>query len=352
MKKKILHILNTASYSGAENIAISIINKMSAGYECAYVSLDGSIRNILANHKITFLPVAKITVSEIRRVAKLFNPHLIHAHDYRTSMICAVSGLQIPIISHLHNNSPWIRTYHPYSFLYLLATLKFAKILAVSNSIFSEYVFGGQIVKKSIVVSNSINIDEVLKKAKQVEDHELNYDVIFLGRLAIQKNPLRFIELVKRVIIDYPDLKAALIGDGPLRTQCQERINSLNLAKNIAILGFKSNPYGILAASKVLCITSDWEGYGLVALEALALGIPVVATPVGGLPDIIDAECGLLTADEDQYVAEVKKLLTDRMYWGNKSQKAIAKSQVLNNTESYFENLSKIYRQIILELPI
>jgi glycosyltransferase involved in cell wall biosynthesis len=347
MKKKILHILNTASYSGAENIAISIINNMSAVYECAYVSLDGSIRNILENNKISFIPVNKITVSEIRRVVKLFNPHLIHAHDYRASIICAVSGLQIPIISHLHNNSPWIKTYHPYSFLYLIATLKFSKILAVSNSIFTEYVFGGQFVKKSIVVPNSINIDEVIKKAKQVEDHKFNYDIIFLGRLAIPKNPIRFIEMLKKVIIDYPDLKAAMIGDGPLRTQCQERINSLNLAKNIAILGFKSNPYGILASSKVLCVTSDWEGYGLVTLEALALGIPVVATPVGGLPDIIDEECGLLTSDENQYVTEVKKLLTDSMYWESKSQKAIAKSQVLNNLESYFENLSKIYRQII-----
>ncbi|WP_461206051.1 glycosyltransferase [Clostridium sp. DL1XJH146] len=343
MKTKILHILNTSSFSGAENVAITIINNMNSDYECAYASYDGSIREELDKNNIQFFSLNSMSIFEIRRICRLFKPDVIHAHDYTASIISALSGVKVSIISHLHNNSPWIKTYHPYSFVYLLSALRYKKILGVSDSIFKEYVFGKNIVKKSVVISNPINIQTILEKAKQAKNVNAKYDVVFLGRLATQKNPLRFIELIKKISVEYPRIRVAMIGDGNLKEDCINKISNLDLSYTVDILGFLSNPYGILANSKILCMTSNWEGFGLVAVEALSLGIPVVATPVGGLPGIVDQNCGVLTNDDHLYISEVIKLLENRDYRTQKSKMGIKKAEMLNNIKSYIENLCKIY---------
>ena len=124
-----MHILNTSSYSGAENVAITIINNMNSDYECAYVSMDGLIRSVLDKNGITFLPISKMSIREISRIIAIYKPDIIHAHDFTASVVSSLSTRKIPIISHIHNNSPWIKTYHPYSFAYLVTAMKCKKIL-------------------------------------------------------------------------------------------------------------------------------------------------------------------------------------------------------------------------------
>ena len=82
-----------------------------------------------------------------------------------------------------------------------------------------------------------------------------------------------------------------------------------NLQNVIKIKGFMENPYGILNASKILCMPSVWEGYGLVAVEALALGIPVVSTGVGGLPGIINNSCGKICNITDEFISIIVELI-------------------------------------------
>lgn len=347
MKKKILHILNSSNYSGAENVVIQIIKKISNEYECAYVSKDGSIRKVVENNMIKFLPTKSTTIFEVLRVVKKFKPDIIHAHDYTTSIVCALSGIKTPIISHLHNNSPWIKKHGIYSFKYLISTLRYRRILFVSSSIIDEYVFGKYIINKSIVISNPINVKDIIFRSKQAKDESNNVDIIFLGRLTIQKNPLKFIELIKIVVIDYPNIQVFMIGDGELKDKCLEKIAVLGLSNNIQMLGFMENPYGILSKAKILCMTSDWEGYGLVAVEALSLGIPVVATPVGGIPNIIDDSCGFLTDSDGEYISEINKLLSNNNYREEKSKQAIEKSKKLDNIEEYINRIKNLYREIL-----
>lgn len=72
------------------------------------------------------------------------------------------------------------------------------------------------------------------------------------------------------------------------------RIEELGLVHVIRLYGFQKNPYIYLKQAKVMCMPSKWEGFGLAAVEALALGKPVIAAPVGGLNDIINDNCGKL----------------------------------------------------------
>ena len=92
-------------------------------------------------------------------------------------------------------------------------------------------------------------------------------------------------------------------------------------------------------------MTSKWEGYGLVAVEALALEKPVVATNVGGIPTIIDDSCGKICDDNKSMEDEIIKLLTDEDYYKKKSQKAREKLNKINNPIQYVKKLKKVYEE-------
>lgn len=341
---KIMHVLNTNSYSGAENVAITIINEMKNENEIIYVSLDGPIKEYLKENNINFEPVKKMNIKEIRRIIRKFEPDIIHAHDFTTSVICAFACKNKKIVSHIHNNPLWIKGINIYSIVYLLASLKFKKILLVSNSIIREYIFKKFIVNKSEVIGNPIDIEKIVRLSNLAKDDK-KYDIVFLGRFSEQKNPKKFIELISELKKSI-QIKAVMIGSGLLKKQCEDLIKQYNLSDTIELKEFMKNPYGILKNSKILCMTSDWEGYGLVAIEAMALGKPVVATEVGGIPDIVVPECGITTNDMEKMKKEIKLLLEDDDYYHKKSLKAIERGKEINNIHTYIQNLEHIYRNM------
>src|SRR5699024_8522567 len=138
--------------------------------------------------------------------------------DFTTSVVAALTLTRTPIISHLHHNAPWLQKPNLYSFMYLISSWRFKKILGVSESIFNEYIFSRLIKNKTKVVSNPINIHEVIYKSEK--GTKKYYDIVFLGRLDTPKNPLKFIELINKLVEKIPNLKVAMIGNGKLRDNC------------------------------------------------------------------------------------------------------------------------------------
>ena len=131
---RVLHVLNTNSYSGAENVAITIINHM-PDVESIYLSLNGPISEILNKNNIKYYPVDKLSVKSLKKAIQDINPDVIHAHDYTASILCALCFPKAKLISHIHNNSPWIKKYGIYSWAYLFSSFFY------KNSINFFYIF-------------------------------------------------------------------------------------------------------------------------------------------------------------------------------------------------------------------
>ncbi|MFP3846777.1 glycosyltransferase, partial [Priestia filamentosa] len=126
-------------------------------------------------------------------------------------------------------------------------------------------------------------------------------------------------------------------------------INKLDLNNNVELKGFLSNPYPLLSNSKALCLTSKWEGFGLVAVEAMTLGCPVVCTPVGGLPVLVNESCGSVCEKDEEFIIELKRLIEDKQAWKEKAQGAIKQAYCLENIDVYKQQLDNIYKNIIGE---
>ena len=94
-----------------------------------------------------------------------------------------------------------------------------------------------------------------------------------------------------------------------------------------------------------MVITSLWEGFGLVAFEALSLGLPVVCSNVGGLPSIVDDACGKLCNTEEDFLFEINRLIREQDYYLSKRHNAIKRSETLNNEHIYYDKLQEIYEK-------
>ena len=136
---KVLHVLASNKYSGAENVVCQIIELFKGEIDMAYCSPNGGIANTLSERNICFKPIIKLNKKEIKRVVQEYQPDIIHAHDFRASLIVSQAVKNVKVISHLHNNPPWLKKYGLKSILYATTCKKYLQIMTVSESVFNEF---------------------------------------------------------------------------------------------------------------------------------------------------------------------------------------------------------------------
>ena len=335
---KILHFLVTNELSGAENVVMDILNGLKSDNEVYYVSPEGPIRSAVEENGINYIPCNTESISEIRRVYKEIKPDIVHACDPRMSFKCALSG--IPFIAHLHSNCGWMKKICPNSAALLFTAMRSKAVIAVSDSIAKEYVFNKAIKKKLFVLENTVGREKVMKASREPFDGK--FDLIYVGRLSKEKEPIKFLETVKKVSAVLSGVSAAVVGDGEMRGEAERYIKQ-NALDNVTLFGFDRNPYKYIANSKINIVPSSVEGFGLVAVESMVLSKPVIAFPVGGLSTVVTDECGALCADTDGMASEAVRLLTDEKYYEEKSEGAIRNSYRFTDFEKYIGRIKEIY---------
>ena len=346
---KILHILNTGSFSGAENVATQIIQGMKNQYDCesVYCSLDGDIREALALRNIAFYPIDVLSCSEVHRVIKAYQPDVIHAHDMRASFVASLVCGKIPLISHIHNNAPDSRCLSVKTFAYLLPAAKAKHIFFVSNSSCKCFRFKRYFDKKISVLHNYIKVDAVQEKMN-ADKASYDYDVIFLGRLAPEKNPQRLIQIISIACRKKKNLKVAIVGSGSLDEEIKRLAAEKGVTDNITFFGFVQNPMKILHDSKLMIFVSLWEGTPMSGLEAMALGIPIVSTPTDGLCEIIsDGVTGYISDCDDILAEKVLAIAEDPILRDRLSKNTM---ELLPQINSESNNLKAIRSQYLLAL--
>ncbi len=336
------------TYNGAENVVcqISDLFKSEKNIEIVYCSPDGPIRTALSEHGVRFAPLKKLSVKELKRVILEVKPSIIHAHDMRANFYSFLSAKRIPIVSHIHNNNYDSRGLSLKSILFYIAAKKSKHIFWVSKTSFNGFYFNNLLKDKSEILYNVININTLRQKVSQ-DSNQYNYDFVYLGRLTYQKNPQRLVKLMEQVVMKNPKIKFAILGQGELEKEIIDYINRHNLLSNIHFLGYRSNPYKILQCAKALIMTSRWEGLPMCALEAFALGVPVVSTPADGLKELItNCQDGFLSDVDERLVEQLLKLYNDANFRLKLSKGAITKITKIMNLGKYKDSIKDLYYKI------
>lgn len=341
---KVMHVLNSRIYSGAEKVVCQIIKSFRDDVEMVYCSPDSEIvRQMLSEQDVTFFPMETMSTGELKRVIAKVKPDLIHAHDMRASFFSALCCGKIPLVSHIHNNAYDARGLSPKTVAYLLAGFKAKHILWVSNSSYEGYTFHKLFARKSSVLYNIIDTDQIFEKLA-ADDNAYAYDMIYVGRLTFQKDPQRLMRLCARLKESKPDLKVAIVGTGELEEEVKALCEELRIQDNVQFLGFQSNPIKMVHDSKAMILTSRWEGTPMCALEAMALGTPVVSTPSDGMTDLLDDGInGYLTNDDAVMAEKLLRIMNDpqhRTFLGENAKKKFAE---INDAPKYKQAIYDCY---------
>jgi glycosyltransferase involved in cell wall biosynthesis len=238
--------------------------------------------------------------------------------------------------------------------IFLLISQKLSQTLASESWFLSEYLMKKYKTKNSVLVRFSSISEKDVSIYKTLNNKKIV--LIFVGRFAEEKNPHLPILITAKLKEKGYDIFLNLVGDGPLKNKIKKLIQDFRLNDNIRIWGWLRNReeiFEILRNSDILLFTSkQGEGLGLVILEAMSQGLPVIATKCGGPEEIITDEVnGYLvecSTDEDivnRFVEKVEFLIKNpEIYEG------ISKNNVEKAKEWTMEKFSKIQREKILSL--
>ena len=304
---KVMHLMSTSVFSGAENVACQIINgfKDNNMYEkMIYVSEIGTNEKILKDKNVLYYKLDKFNYKFIKKAVKELKPDIIHAHDIKSSIIASFFSKKCIVISHVHANHENMRKLCLKTILFNAIYPKLNKIIWVSQSALDNYYFKNNVKKKSVVLYNAINNLELEKKVKEDLNKYKNYDLIYMGRLTYQKDPLRLVSIIKKITYNLNNISVAIVGTGEMYNEVKQYIEDNNLKENVDLYGFVNNPYKILNSSKIMIMTSRYEGTPMCALEALALGKPIISTPTDGMVDIIENDVNGYICEKDSDIVE------------------------------------------------
>ena len=142
---------------------------------------------------------------------------------------------------------------------------------------------------KLIVINNGINLNKI-KEAQKYNRQEFGYSntdflLVMVAAFRTEKDHETLIRTVRELP---PQYKLLLVGDGDRRTIIEEFVKNLNMADRVEFLGIRLDVFSILKMCDVAVLSSHWEGFGLAAVEAMAAGVPVIASDVKGLSEVVE----------------------------------------------------------------
>lgn len=339
---KVLHLLSSNKYSGAENVVCQIIKMFGNDAEMVYCSPDGDIRKTLNDKNIKFIPLKELSKKELKKAVKDFNPDIIHAHDLKACLF-ASKIKNVKLIAHMHVNHPKMKKFSLRSIIALNVLKKFNHIYWVSNSSYRDFIFKDKIRKTSEVLSNIISLKDLNDKVTSAKD-EQGYDIVYCGRITEQKDPLRIVDIAKLVSQKLPDVTFGVIGDGDKLEETKKYAMDNGMDKTISFLGFKSHPFSIIKNSKLMILTSKFEGTPMTALESLSLGTPIISTKTDGMVDLLNDEIGILYDTNEEASNLIVDFLENEAKIEKMSKSAIEFSKNYNDVEKYKSILESNYR--------
>ena len=233
-------------------------------------------------------------LGELRKSLKSFSPHIIHCHSSKAGVLGRVASL------HLFPRP--IRVYSPHAIAaplgskYLHIERLFSRVtdrfVAVSDSEREQIVSLGLAPSSSVdVVYPAIDF-EYFKPMSTAEAREVigfgeEPIVVSIGRLTKQKSPQSFVEIIKRLAERHPTVKGIWVGSGEDEQKFRASIVSAGLSNCISVVPWVHDVRVYIAAADVVLSTSEFESFGYVSAEAIAMQRPVVASNVTGTCDIM-----------------------------------------------------------------
>jgi glycosyltransferase involved in cell wall biosynthesis len=361
------HLLNLCRYLERSSIK-TVVCTLSANEEGLETTFLAESISLWRFPMTSLLDLARPRIiRSLRRIIRSFRPHVIHAHLYHAEVIAALGSLfaAAPLVVTRHSTG--LEFEGGRRLLSRFAGRRVDTIVAVSSAAAAEAVATGHPESRVVVVPNGVDTG----RFRPPEEHERGERRrLFLRRLfpdvdpsscllvgsagglkSVKNFPL-FIRMAARIVEgrqpDDPPVRFVVLGEGSERDALERHAAHLGATSFLAMPGHCESPEEMYGLFDIFVLTSFREGVPMVLLEAMASGVPCIASDVGGVYDVIgDAGMSVASGDEDGFVNAVEELIADRERRGELARRARVRVLEHYDIEIWGDRMLRVYKETV-----
>jgi glycosyltransferase involved in cell wall biosynthesis len=373
---RVCHIAHGDLWAGAEVQLTALLEALAHDptWELSAIVLNGGrlaheIQKIgipvtvLSEKRYNSLALFVRIVTQLRRQ----RPTILHTHKYKDNILgaCAAAAVSIPAVVRVVHGMPepfsgitYVKM-KVYEFVdHLITTAKVSKLIAVSSNIETTLrkLYGAC---KVVKIHNGINIEKVRvsQDRERVRDGlgsgPNDYAIGTVGRLTPVKGHELLLRAVASLMNKIPNITVVIVGDGPLMPELKQLAHELGMEKKVVFVGQRYDVYDLVNSMDVFALPSIHEGIPMGLLEAMALRRAVVASRVGGIPEVIDHGVnGLLVAPGNvtQLAQGLEQIITDRTLAIQLGQAGAARIEAEFSATVMAERTGRLYASLVSQV--
>ncbi len=330
--KKILHIVEDLQIGGLEKILASIVLSLDPSKYDPQVwclTMGGQVADELIKRGISVRILGLngyynlLRIAALARMMKKEKFHIIHTHGYFAGtfgrLAAILAGVPV-IIAHIHS------TYYEYGRRNLLIerflSLFTDRIICISKAVERFITVNEKIRKeKTRLIYNAVTppdklLDDHMKKNIRAS---LGLDagavvIAVVASLTANKGHGILLTAFRDIFMSHPSVRLLIIGDGPLREQIEASTRQLMIDQAVVFTGIRKDVFDLLQIADIFVLpTQIREGLGVALIEAMAVGLPVIGTSIGGIPEVIQEGVNgfLVSPGSTEQLAEAIRMLVD-----------------------------------------
>jgi glycosyltransferase involved in cell wall biosynthesis len=387
-KIKVLHLITHLGIGGAQDNTLLTVRDLSRqryevhlatgldytdweergrAYADAFFLFPGLRRSVLPHTDI-------LALNQITDFLRKHQYHIVHTHSAKAGTVGRIAArrAKVPVIIHTFHSFGWqvARTVHarpwqPYTsslkeWLYILVERYAASLcdaLITVSELNKQEAFSVNLAprEKFTTIYSGIDLNRFkvdVDRAKKCRSLGLlpHQPIIgTIGRLSTQKAPLDFVAAAKAVLQQKADVQFIIVGDGPLASKVHQAIGD---EQRIKLFGYRDDVPELLAILDIFVLSSLWEGLGRALTEAMIMGVPVAATAVDGVPELVThQQTGLLSppGDPAQLAQNIIWLLDHPEEAHRMRQSATSRVVPTFSAEQMVERIEALYERLLIE---
>ena len=340
---KVLHLLNHAGQGGTEQYIRTLILAMEqegieaelAYHENGPLAQWAQERSLPVHHLEMNSPFDRAAVAALAKLCRERGIHVIHTHYLRENYIALQAKGKVPGLRVIYTYHILTENSAAQKLCNRILSLRQDAAVANCSAGAARLAENGVPKGKIRLVYNAVD-PQLWSKNESTLRQELGVDektflFLFAARLVEGKGHAWLLECIKKLKeCNVPPFRLILAGEGPLRAELEKKTNELGLGDVVTFLGYRSDMSNLYHGVDLTLCPSESETLSLLLLESLACGTPVLATNVGGIPDILSPEhdCGAMMpyGDTDGLTAAMADIMADRetlQRWGANAPRVI-----------------------------